>query len=132
MKRSIQNAQCLLSNIVMAQSWLGAVSLLKGLQNCVFLIVSWIDSTTETFGTNLLPSIDHFKFGQQSHFMHDNDPKHTSGLVKHCLKQKTIQTLPCSPFSPNLNPIEKLCDELERRVKKHQPRNLQQLELQLT
>ena len=43
---------------------------------------------------NLFPSIDHFKFGQQFHFMRDNDPKYTSGLVKHWLKQKTIQTLP--------------------------------------
>ena len=49
---------------------------------------------------NLFPSIDHFKFGQQSHFMHDNDPKYTSGLVKNWLKQKTIQTLPWPSFSP--------------------------------
>ena len=42
---------------------------------------------------NLWPSIDHFKLWQQCHLMHENDGKHTSGLVKHCLKQKTIQTL---------------------------------------
>ena len=81
---------------------------------------------------NLLPSIHHFKFGQQYHFMHDNDPKHISGLVKDWLKQKTIQTLPWPSFSPDLNPIESLWDELERRVKKHQPKNLQELELLLT
>ena len=66
---------------------------------------------------NLFPSIDHFKFGQQWHLMHDNDGKHTSGLVKHCLKQKTIQTLPWPFFSPDLNPIENLWDGLERKVK---------------
>ena len=49
MKSSIQNAQCLLSNMVVAQSWFGTVSVVEGLENCVFLIVSWIDSTTETF-----------------------------------------------------------------------------------
>ena len=64
--------------------------------------------------------------------MHDNDPKHTSGLVKDWLKQKTIQTLPWPSFSPDLNPIENLWDEFERRVKKHQLKNLQELELQLT
>ena len=59
---------------------------------------------------NLFPSIDHFKFGQQCHLMHDNDPKHSSGLDKDLLKQKRIQTLPRSSFSPDLNPIENLWD----------------------
>ena len=81
---------------------------------------------------NLFPSIDHFKFGQQSHFMHDNDPKHTSGLDKDWLKQKRIQTLPWPSFLPDSNPIENLCDELERRVKKRQPKDLEELELQPT
>ena len=31
---------------------------------------------------NLQPSINHFKLGQRYIFMHDNDPKHTSGLIK--------------------------------------------------
>ena len=35
---------------------------------------------------NLFPSIDHFKFGQQYHFMNDNDRKNISGLIKHCFK----------------------------------------------
>ena len=100
----------------------------------MFLIVSWIDRFyyRDILEQNILPSIDHLKFGQQHHFMHDNDRKHTSGLVKHCLKQKTIQTLPWPSFSPDLNPIENLCDELERRVEKHQPKNVEELELQLT
>ena len=81
---------------------------------------------------NHFSSIDHFKFGQQSHFMHDNDRKHTFGLVKDWLKQKTLQTLPWTSFSLGLNPIGNLWDELERRVKKYQPKNLEGLELQLT
>ena len=32
---------------------------------------------------NLQPSINHFKLGQQCIFMHDNDPKRTSGLIKY-------------------------------------------------
>ena len=64
--------------------------------------------------------------------MHDNDPKHSSGLVKDWLKQKTIQTLPWPSFSPDSNPIENLWDELERTVEKHQPKNLEERELQLT
>ena len=65
--------------------------------------------------------------------MHDNDPKHTSGSVKDWLKGKRIQTLPWPLYSLDFNPIENLWDELERRVKKkkHQPKNITQLELLL-
>ena len=31
---------------------------------------------------NLQSLINHFKLGHQFIFMHDNDPKHTSGLIK--------------------------------------------------
>ena len=76
---------------------------------------------------NLQPSINHFKLGQRCIFMHDNDLKHTSGLIKDWLKRKRIQTLPWSPYSTDFNPIENLWDEFERRVKKHQPKNITQL-----
>ena len=57
---------------------------------------------------NLQPSINHFKLGQRYIFMHDNDPKHTSGLIKEWLKRKRIQTLPWPPYSTDFNPIENL------------------------
>ena len=82
-------------------------------------------------GQNLQPSINHFKLGQRCIFMHDNDPKHISGLIKDWLKRKRIQTFSYSPYSPDFNPTENLWDELERRVKKHQPKNVTQLELLL-
>ena len=85
-------------------------------------------SRSRYFGTNLQPSINHFKLGQQCIFMHDNDPQHTSGLIKDWLKRKRIQTLRWPPYSPDFSPIENLWDELERRVKKHQPKNIPQLE----
>ncbi|ORD98464.1 TCB1 [Hepatospora eriocheir] len=39
-------------------------------------------------------------------FMHDNDPKHTSGVVKDWIDAKEIDILPWPPQSPDLNPIE--------------------------
>ena len=68
---------------------------------------------------NLQPSIIHFKLDQRCIFIHDNDPKHTSGLIKDWLKRERIETLLWPPYSPDFNPIENLWDELERRVKKY-------------
>ena len=39
---------------------------------------------------NLQLSINHFKLGQRCIFMHDNDRKHISGLIKDWLKRKRI------------------------------------------
>ena len=68
----------------------------------------------EILEQHLLPSIKKFKFVQEFVFMHDNDSKHTSGLIKDWLKEKKIQTLPWPSFPSDLNPIEHLWDELER------------------
>ena len=48
----------------------------------------------EILEQNLQPSINHFKLGQRCIFMHENDPKHTSELIKERLKRKRIQTIP--------------------------------------
>ncbi len=61
--------------------------------------------------------------------MHDTDPKHNSRLITDWLKGKTIPTLPWPSYSPDFNPRENLWDELERRVKKHQPKNIKELKL---
>ncbi|CAF3441802.1 unnamed protein product [Rotaria socialis] len=68
---------------------------------------------------------------QRCIFMHDNDPKHTSRLIKDWLTAKGIQTFPWSPYSPDFNPIESLWNALERRVKKHQSKNITEFGLQL-
>ncbi|CAF4204233.1 unnamed protein product, partial [Rotaria sordida] len=57
----------------------------------------------------------------------DNDPKHTARIVKNWLDNQGIKRLIWSPFSPDMNPIEHLWDELERRMKKHQLKNENEL-----
>ena len=48
--------------------------------------------------------------------MHENDPKHVSGLIKDWLKREMIQILSWPPYSPDFNARENLSDEFERRV----------------
>jgi hypothetical protein len=61
----------------------------------------------------------------------DNDPKHTSLLCKHYLENKEkaniLQTMEWPPQSPDLNPIELLWDELDRKVREMQPTSAKHL-----
>jgi transposase len=49
-------------------------------------------------------------------FLHDNDLKRTSGLIKHWLFNNGIQLIDVPPYSPDINPIENLWSDMNRRV----------------
>ena len=71
---------------------------------------------------NLFQSSKKLQLGSGMVFQHDNNPKHTARIVKHWLDENQFECLVWPPFSPELSPIEHLWDELERRMKKHQPK----------
>lgn len=76
---------------------------------------------------NLLQSVKSLNMDKEWIFQQDNDPKHRTTIVTNWLKQKRIETLVWPSFSPDMNPIEHLWDEIERRMKKEQPNNESEL-----
>ena len=81
---------------------------------------------------NLLQSVNKLGMGAQWIFQHDNDPQHTAGIVTDWLNSNEIQRVKWPSFSPDLYPIEHSWDEIERRMKKEQPKNEKDLKECLT
>lgn len=77
--------------------------------------------------TNFTASVEKLGLSANYIFQHDNDPKHTSGLVREWLLYHVRNQLNSPPQSPDLNVIEHLWDELKRRVRKREVYNKEQL-----
>ncbi|KAK4521024.1 uncharacterized protein ATC70_004012 [Mucor velutinosus] len=66
-------------------------------------------------------SIDKFGFRrEQVIFQQDDDPKHTSNLVKGYLQEQSYQVMEWPPQFPDLNPIENMLALLKRRLNEYE------------
>jgi transposase len=65
---------------------------------------------------------------EQVIFQHDNDPKHTARITKEWLEENKVTVLKWPAQSPDLNPIENLWNEVDRRIRnRHKPSNRDEL-----
>lgn len=96
----------------------------NGVGNLVF-----IDGNMDRFQyksilqNNLKISAEKLGLGNSYYFQQDNDPKHTSEIVRLWLVYNTPHTLKTPPQSPDCNPIEHIWNELDDRLRKHHIRS---------
>lgn len=60
-------------------------------------------------------------------FQQDNDPKHSSRIVQEWFQENNVRVLQWPAQSPDLNPIENLWEEVERRIRTQMFPNIQSL-----
>ena len=84
--------------------------------------MQFIDTTMDKMGYlnifkhNLQPAVEKLNLHRDYYFQQDNDPKHTSHVVREWLLYNVRKQLKTPPESPDLNPIEHLWWKVKHRL----------------
>ena len=85
------------------------------------------ESYREILENSLLKSVEKLGMSDDWIFQHDNDPKHRAAIIANWLNRNEVERLDWPSFSPDLNPIEHLWDEVECQLKKKQAKSQNEL-----
>ena len=72
---------------------------------------------------NSFESVKKLNLGRNWVLQQDNDPKHRAHIVTKWLADKGVERLKWPSFYPDLNPIEHIWDEIEKRMRKEKAKN---------
>lgn len=67
---------------------------------------------------------DKLQLENNYYVQHDNDPKHTAYIVKQWVLYNTLHVLATPPQSPDVNPIEHLWAEIEKKLRHFEITNI--------
>ena len=76
---------------------------------------------------NLMFSVESLELPSDYIFQQDNDPKHTTKSTKKWLSENNVNILQWPSQSPDLNPIENLCQFLKIQIRKRALANINNL-----
>lgn len=118
---------CIIERLVKRKGWMfwGSFSGGLGLGPCQFWEKDWGSINKETYAAHLIPLIDGWiRLHPELDLMQDGAPGHAAKETLKDLSERGIRLIIWPPFSPDLNPIETLWNDMKNWIGAHYAENL--------